>query len=1231
MLSQRAALAANSNLNVSSIRARYTAQEPQSLPNDQRKNLEVLFMRFVLLLPRFVAFGALFSFAATALAVAHGPFSSPSAGGAVSPHSDRAPQPDFSSSAIITTFAGDHTPGLGGDGGPATSANLDVPSGVVSDSKGNIYTTDNLPYEAGVRRIDATTGIITTYAGGNSFSDCSPYPACTNGILATKAVVHPFFLAVDSADNLYISDGQVSIVWKVDAKTQIITIYAGTGQCGSGDTCYSGDGGPATKAQLNVPTGMAFDASNNLYLSDYENAVIRVVKASTGVIETLAGSASANFSGPLGLAFDMHGNLLVVDAGKVDRYDASNTSFTVLAGEGSGCTGETDPEGDGCPASDAVLGTPYGIAVDAAGNIFVSDDQTDNIRVIDAVTGVITVAAGTGKSGYSGDNGSALDAELDEPQQIAFAPSGNLFLADVLNEVVREIHYGGAVKPTAATPVFSPAPGKFATTQRVSITDSTANATIYYTTDGATPTTSSHEYGGSITVSETTTIKAIATRAGYTQSAVATGTYTIQPLISTVTTLTGSPNPAVYDEPVKFAIEVKPGSGTAVPTGVIATTIDGAAGPSLTLSAGAATFSSSSLAVGSHTVAARYEGNSAFAGSSATLVERIVISGTPAKIIAVSGSGQASPVGKAFAAPLVALVEDAKGNPVSGATVNFAGKDLSFTSPKATTNTKGLASATAAPTAAGSLTAAAATAGVTGTAAFALTGTPPPPPPAPGIISTYAGTGTNGFSGDGGPAVGAEINNPVGEAMDTAGNFYFADLNNNRIRKITPLGIISTFAGNGTAGFSGDGGAATKAELSAPLGIAFDPAGNLYIADSGNQRVRKVTPGGIVSTVAGNGAQGYNGDGIAAIKAELAHPNGIATDSKGNLYIADGYNQRIRMVNTAGIISTVAGNGTAGYSGDAGPAKLAELNSPAGVALDSGGNLFIADDNNARVRKVNSAGAIATYAGTGYGGYNGDGIAATSAELYAPDKVATDSAGNVYISEYGNNRIRKVTTDGIISTVAGTGVAGYGGDAGLPTKAEIQIPRGIYVDRGGSLYIGDAGNARIRLVQYQAAPPTFSVKTGTYVSAQTVSLADSTRGVTIYYTLNGGTPTTTSTKYSKPIPVNQTTTIKAIAVLANLADSTVASATYTITPPAPKPTFTPAAGTYTSAQTVKLADSAAAGLVIYYTINGTTPTTSSTKYTAAGIKVSATETIKAIAVATGDSESPVAIATYTVK
>ncbi len=279
-----------------------------------------------------------------------------------------------------------------------------------------------------------------------------------------------------------------------------------------------------------------------------------------------------------------------------------------------------------------------------------------------------------------------------------------------------------------------------------------------------------------------------------------------------------------------------------------------------------------------------------------------------------------------------------------------------------------------------------------------------------GYISTVAGNGTRGYSGDGGPATIAELYMPTGVAVDVAGNIYFAD--NQRIRKVTAsTGIITTVAGSGSQGYLGDGGPATSAELNWPWAVAVDAAGNIYFTDTDNQRIRKVAVStGIITTVAGTGTPGYSGDGRPATSAELNSPFGIAVDAAGNIYIADYFNNRVRKVTAStGDISTVAGNGTQGFFGDGATATNAEMYYPTSVAVDTVGNFYIADDVNDRIRKVTaSTGIIQTVAGTGSTGYSGDGGPATSGELFWPYGVAVDTAGNIYIADKDNNRIRAV-------------------------------------------------------------------------------------------------------------------------------------------------------------------------------------------------------------------------------
>lgn len=335
-----------------------------------------------------------------------------------------------------------------------------------------------------------------------------------------------------------------------------------------------------------------------------------------------------------------------------------------------------------------------------------------------------------------------------------------------------------------------------------------------------------------------------------------------------------------------------------------------------------------------------------------------------------------------------------------------------------------------------------------------------------GIISTVAGDGSYSFGGDGGLATNASLYNPLGITIDAFGNFYIADTDNNRIRKVNAItGIITTVAGGSATSGLGDGGLATNARLSTPSSVTFDASGNLYIADKGNERIRKVNIStGVISTVVGSG---FNlGDGGLATVANLYSPTCVAFDASGNLYIADYWHHRIRKVTTStGIISTVAGNGNQGFGGDGGSATAANLNFPTGVAVDASGNLYIADQNN-RIRKVNAVtGIISTVAGNGFTTYGGDGGIATLASLYEPYDAVIDSLGNLYISDFGNNRIRKVSAGtNIITTIAGDGNNAYGGDGGAATEASLNGPEGITIDGLGNIYFADETNHRIRKV-----------------------------------------------------------------------------------------------------------------------------------------------------------------------
>ena len=428
-----------------------------------------------------------------------------------------------------------------------------------------------------------------------------------------------------------------------------------------------------------------------------------------------------------------------------------------------------------------------------------------------------------------------------------------------------------------------------------------------------------------------------------------------------------------------------------------------------------------------------------------------------------------------------------------------------------------------------------------------------------GTINTVAGGGS--AAGDGGQATLAGLAGPTAVAVDGAGNIYFVDNYIVRVRKVSVNGVITTVAGTGTPGSSGDGGPAALATLGNPSGIAVDASGNLFIADAFYNRVRKVSTSGIITTVAGNGTQGYtgdggHGDGGLATAAAVGAPIAVAVDAAGNLFILASTFSQVRKVSASGIITTVAGNGAQGYAGnfagDGGPALSASMN-PYGIAVDGSGNLFIADTGNNRIRKVSASGIITTVAGNGTGDFAGDGGPATAAMLDMPVAIAVDASGNIWISDRFNQRIREVAPGGLITTVAGNGFPGYGGDGGPATSASLHYPWGVAVDAPGNLFIADSANNRIRKVSPVAQIPAISLGASSlqFVAAaaaggippsQTVAISNSGGG-TLNWTAtasttsggnwlsvspgsgtNGGTLTVSAALTAQPIPLGTTAT-----------------------------------------------------------------------------------------------------------
>jgi sugar lactone lactonase YvrE len=482
--------------------------------------------------------------------------------------------------------------------------------------------------------------------------------------------------------------------------------------------------------------------------------------------------------------------------------------------------------------------------------------------------------------------------------------------------------------------------------------------------------------------------------------------------------------------------------------------------------------------------------------------------------------------------------------------------------------------------------------------------------PASGVINTLAGDGLLGYAGDGGQAASAELRSPTRVAIDSSGNIYIADYANNRIRMVkSATGVISTLAGTGTAGYSGDGGQASAAAISSPYGIAVDTSGNVYFSDLGNSRIRKVNTTGVISTIAGNGTAGYAGDGGAATSAELDNPTGIAVDASGNIYIADSGNFRIRKVTVASgnTIGTIAGTGTSGYNGDGIAATSAEIMSVFGVSVDSSGNVYLADHGASRIRKITlSTGLISTVGGNGTASYAGDGGLATSAEINDPSGLCVDAAGNIFFADTMNGRIRKVTiSTGDIATVAGNGTVSFSGDGGVATSAAFSDPLDVALDSSGNLYIADYGNNRVRGVGAVKASPVItladspsSATYGSVTSAFTATVPSGAATVTFSNGQgwsSGAVPVTGSTATTSISNAGWTAgayTITASYSGNSAEKAATAAAVFTVNKATPVLSWaTPAAISYGTALSATQLDatSSAAGALVYTPVAGSVP------------------------------------------
>lgn len=966
----------------------------------------------------------------------------------------------------ITTLAGNGNSGYSGDNGPATSATLREARALRVDRNNNVLFVDGLSRT--VRAVNSQ-GVIRSVAGNGANANSGDGNL---GIYASFGA--PGGVAVDAQGNLYVSDSSYHRVRRVTASDGRIAHFAGspTGVSGS-----QGDFGSATAARLSRPTAITLDAQGNVYIADSGNHRIRRIDVSTNTITTYAGNGSASFSGdggaatlaslnnPTGLAFDAQGNLFIADRNnqRIRRVDATTKNISTVAG-----TGAQGLSGDDGPASNALLSNPSDVAVDGNNNFYIVEQGNHRVRRVNTGSQIIKTVAGTGAQGFGGDGGPALQAQFSMPASIAFDALGNLYVGDSANSRVRRIANNNA-QPGNRAPVFTSNIGNQTLvkgqTLELSVSASDEdNDSVGFTLQNA------PAFATLINVNppqRTATLRLAPTEAG-----------TFNNL-----QIQASDGKGGLTNSASFSVTVTEPSPNNRPPTATANTINTPIEAASAIGGQVALNGNGSDPDGDPITFAWFDGNTQIATSATATV--ILGIGTHSLRLTVSDNR-----GGSFSTPTQTVVVQDTTPPtfanipadVTLQATSDRGATVTFTSPNATDLVDGSVTVTAEPASGSLFTVGTTTVNFTardargnvGRASFRVTVTPSGGNGggvATFTISTVAGNGAYGFSGDGDLAVQAALRATTALGFDKDGHLLIVDAQSRNMRRVflsgaTP-GIIRTAAGNGANANSGDNGPAIYASFGATGGAATDAQGNIYISDSAFHRVRKIGTDGRIAHFAGSltGVSGNVGDFGSATSARLNRPGTLAVDTQGNVYIADMANHRIRRVDAVtGIITTYAGNGGAGSGGDNGPANQASLNNPTGLAFDAQGNLYIADRANQRIRRVDAISkTITTVAGDGTQNFSGEDGPATSAQFNNPSDVGVDGNGNLYIVDQGNHRVRRV--DGasrIIKTIAGNGVAGYDGDGGPAAQAKINLPSSLEVAADGSVFIGDAGNLRVR-------------------------------------------------------------------------------------------------------------------------------------------------------------------------